>query len=290
MHDLFAEWPLPLEGTFAFRINYADCRTAADIVCADTDRLRVLFRLKHEGDIRITSDAYPIDLQLVLAGRHDDMGPVEAVAETGQKETGAELDHLVSNMPWLQFLDCKEGFSRGKSGAAGSGHSESGDPGSDSGCAIDEDEILAGLRDLERAHADAAVEVAATGARDFVPRPRGGPSQIRETGEGVHAMQGQTTNADAEAWARLHGATTFKCTFTEHGVDASKILVRAWCHRMQYFFDAEMAAPEGFAFTPDVVASYMEPTELVDLVNHRAHEKWRKWMARIAVIRAIPRY
>ena len=89
----------------------------------------------------------------------------------------------------------------------------------------------------------------------------------------------------------MNGATTFKATMGEHGVEPSKVLVRAWCHRMQFFYDAEReaSAASGGSTPPAVVARYIEPTELTDLANNNTHEKWRKWMGRIAVIRAIPR-
>ena len=78
---------------------------------------------------------------------------------------------------------------------------------------------------------------------------------------------------------------------SEHGPEASKILLRAWCHRMQFFYDAERESPAvpAFSFSPAVLAMHIEPTELIDLVNNAAHEKWPKWMARILAIRAIPR-
>ena len=96
---------------------------------------------------------------------------------------------------------------------------------------------------------------------------------------------------DAEVWARKHGSTAFKCTFSEHDMEPSRVMVRAWCHRMQFFYDTEMAAPpdSAFSFTPEVVASYTEPTELVDLAQNEAHRLWPRWIARIAAIRSIPR-
>ena len=73
MHDLTAPAPA-IDCTFSFRLNFADCRTAADIVYSGTDRLKILFRLKHEGGTHITSDDIPWDLDFLLAGRCDDFG------------------------------------------------------------------------------------------------------------------------------------------------------------------------------------------------------------------------
>ena len=79
--------------------------------------------------------------------------------------------------------------------------------------------------------------------------------------------------------------------FSEHGVEEAKILVRSWCHRMQYFYNLEMsAAPSSdFSFAPAVVEAYGEPTELAALAGMVDHPKWPKWIKRIEAIRRIPR-
>ena len=102
-------------------------------------------------------------------------------------------------MHWLQFLDSKEGFSSGISGAdAGGSDANCGDPSDREPAAIDEDEFLAGCAALERVRADAGDDVVAKGAKGFTPRARGGTSEIRKSGEVVHAMQGQCSNQDPE--------------------------------------------------------------------------------------------
>ena len=113
-------------------------------------------------------------------------------------------------MPWLQFLDNKEGFD------TDSTHTDTCDPDVKGGgpsnrehVAIDDGEILAGLAALEKARAAVGDDVGAMGAKDCAPRVRGGTSQILKSGEAVHALQGQCTNRDAEAWARVHSATIF---------------------------------------------------------------------------------
>ena len=47
------------------------------------------------------------------------------------------------------------------------------------------------------------------------------------------------------------------------------VLVRAWCHRMQYLFDLQIASPLGekFVFTPEHLAAYNEPSEFARLVD-----------------------
>ena len=145
---------------------------------------------------------------------------------------------MLSSSSWCRLfhgcsiLDDKQGFGAEDDSAGTS------DPASQPGvlAEIDEDEIWAGLAALERARIAEGDTAAASGAgRDFVPKVRGGTSEILKSGIAVHASQGQCTNQAATDWARLYGQTTFKATFSEHGPAESAVIVRSWCHRMQLF-------------------------------------------------------
>ena len=144
---------------------------------------------------------------------------------------------------------------------------------------------------MERARAEELEYSAVMASQEFVAKARRGDSQVLKSGEVMHAMQGQCSGQVADGWARRNAATTFKATFSEHGTPESKILVRAWCHRMQHFFNLEMAAlePASFVFTAAHLAAYEEPIEFTDLAMVDGHPRWRKWMARIRAIRNIPR-
>ena len=101
-------------------------------------------------------------------------------------------------------------------------------------------------------------------------------------------MQGQTTNQHAKAWAVRRGLqVSFKASFSEHGVAASKVLVRSWCHRMQFFWDLELRSEEGInlEYNETHVGSYLEPSELQALETDGSNPKWG---SRIAFIRRIP--
>ena len=201
---------------------------------------------------------------------------------------------MLSSRSWCRLfhgcsiLDDKQGF------AAEGDSAGAIDPASQPGvlAEIDEDEIWAGLAALERARIAEGDTAASSGAgRDFVPKVRGGTSEILKSGIAVHASQGQCTNQAATDWARQYGQTTFKATFSEHGPAESAVLVRSWCHRMQLFFDMWLRAPAGagFVYTDELVGSYAEPTELAALTGSVGHAKYRKWMSRIEVVRTIPR-
>jgi len=145
----------------------------------------------------------------------------------------------------------------------------------------EEEAELAPLDDLEQARACAQADNAAAGACDFVSRVRGRMSKTETHAVGADARQGQTTNRLAKEWAVRRGLqVTFKATFAEHGKDACIVLVRSWCHRMQ-FFDMELASQDGpgLVYTRDMVNSYLEPTELVALAADHANENWRRGLS-----------
>ena len=221
----------PLDDPNVFSINFADCKNAADLALGAKDQLSILFRLNHEGGTRVTSDMDPLLLEYVLCGGDNDMGPVEEVCGEGAR--AGEKDHVyeklvTTSLPWLEHLDTRQGLT-------GGGSSEGADDGEEHAAIEDEDHIWAGLAALERARvAEAAISAALPGS-DFVSKVRGGRSMAGGSGDIVHAMQGQCCGRDAERWARERGQSTFKATFSEHGTVESKTIVRAWCHRMQYF-------------------------------------------------------
>ena len=289
MHDLQALHP---REPFVFHMNFAECCSAADVNIAGLDEVRILFRLCHVGGTRLTSDMQPISLDLILAGDDQDIGPDEQKdSEEASRKQDPVYEQLVQVMPWLRHLDLTQGLSGAASGEAIEGSGGARGAATSGLRDIDEDELLVGLRALERERMDAAMESAFDTSRDFVPKVRGGKSQILKSGEAVHAIQGQCANQDADFWARTYAQVSFKATFSEHTAAASKLLVRSWCHRMQFFFSLMQSAPEGseFRYTPEIIASYKEPTELTALAGDVRHPKWKGWMGRIGVIRSIPR-
>ena len=80
---------------------------------------------------------------------------------------------------------------------------------------------------------------------------------------------------------------TFKMAFSEHTEPSSRIVARAWVHRMQYFFDYQRSdGSPAFKFTQDVVDSYTEPLELARLAA--AADTKGSTLKRIAILRKIP--
>ena len=164
--------------------------------------------------------------------------PADADAEKKARKAAKKFDEYVIAMPWLQRLDRTQGFHGGQDALsvatrqAARGSSASSIEKLD----IDDDEMMESLAVLEKERIAAAAEHVLIGCADFASRVRGGESQIRLTGEVVHANQAECKSKFATAWARRrHLHITFKATHGVHGPVEAKLLCRCWCHRMQFF-------------------------------------------------------
>ena len=67
---------------------------------------------------------------------------------------------------------------------------------------LDDDEILAGLAEIEKVRAAVETYSREMNAGDFVSRVRGGASTLVKAGVGTDAVQGQTTNTLAKKLGR----------------------------------------------------------------------------------------
>ena len=279
----------PRSSLYHFKCNYADFSTGADVVVGPTDRLSILFRLFHNGGVFLSSDMHPISLDVVLQGQDLDI-PADVHAEKKARKAAKKLDDIVIAMPWLQHLDRTEGFHGGEDAlaaatrqAAQSSHAEQ-----TAMTVMDDEQLLEALGALEKEQKIAAIEHASSGCADFKSAVRGGESQLYKSGDAVHANQARSVGKFATAWARRRGLhITFKATHGEHGQAEAKVLCRAWCHRMQFFYDLELASAEGpeLVYTLAHVASYIEPTELTALAADGSKDAWA---ARVFAIRALP--
>ena len=108
----------PLQSDFIFAINFADCISAADLVVGARDELRCLFRLVHEGGVRVTSDMQPLRLSYFLAGEHCDLAAAELDGDEEEQPKAkgdSAFEKLVTTtLPWLQHLDFKQGLTAGR--------------------------------------------------------------------------------------------------------------------------------------------------------------------------------
>ena len=231
-------------------------------------------------------EAERIDI-LVRGSAKDTAARSSSGGQTKQSES-KEYEALVEAMPWLEHLDKIEAFAHEVRRQL-----DKGDTSADADAAastlvdeIDEEAVLSAISLLE-AERTAEIEIAAVmETREFRVKHRAGDSTLLDTGTYYDACQGRSTTAGAE-WAVRHGLqVTFKATFSVHNSGPAKVLCRAWCHRMQYFYNLEQASTEEvFMITEDMKAAYEEPAELLEL--ERAPERPAN-LQRIKVLRSIP--
>ena len=63
-------------------------------------------------------------------------------------------------------------------------------------------------------------------------------------------------------------------------------MVRAWCHRMQWMYNLEVASGSAdFAFTQEVISEYLEPDDFTALVLTL---KKKTSLGRVQLIRKLP--
>ena len=269
----------------AFRCNFGILASAADLPALELDQISVLFSLKHVGGVLIVARGTALPLRGFL---HGEATPRECLPSADKEPVyDKELESLVLEMPWLEHLTVADSFVVSAKKAADKASA------SDSLAAvvqefeIDEEEVFAALDTVERARATEAGIDAERGNADFQCKENYGESNLRKGKEFHDAVQGQCSNKGSDEWARMRGLqVTFKATFGEHTEDASRVMVRAWVHRMQFFYSYEQAhGGEGFEFTQDITNSYLEPDEFTRLARECTKATTK---TRIAKIRKLP--
>ena len=232
----------------SWKCNYGRMYTAADMSATSLGDLSVIFSIQHVGGSIITAQEEPVPVRLFMAGQptRSEAKPRTMTVEEAHDQV---YEDLVTAMPWLDHLDKSHGF---KSGSSKDQKAHVSKAPSDLLPAIElsEDQLMDALADVEKARAVEATIAVERGFRDFRSQEQHGESNVKKGAAYHDALQGICCNADSDAWTRgrrMH--VTFKATFTEHTEEASRVLVRAWVHRMQWFFDYEMShGGPGFVF------------------------------------------
>jgi hypothetical protein len=190
-------------------------------------------------------------------------------------------------MPWLAHLDKMEGFKNQLRREAVS--SADVEATADKVVAlVDEEVLLSCLADLEAERAAESVAAIAMETIDFRTTIRAGTEALELKGEYSDASQGKAVSLGAKEWCERHRLQkTYKATYTEHGDTATcKVLVRSWCHRMQFFYNMELRQGDtAFVFTLAHVREYVEPSEFTALASR---VKKKSTMMRIDLVRSIP--
>ena len=271
--------------SLAWTCNFGVMKTAADMPVTSIEQLQVVFGLVHRGGTIVTAAEHPVAVRSFLWGS-DTRARAEPEAGAEKPVKSAEYEEILEKFPWLIHLDATDSFVRNAEIAIKKAGS-SADSAEMPEIVVDDDFIMDALSRVERARIAEAAVAAERGTSDFLAKECQGESNLLRGAEFHDAVQGVAATKYCAQWARDRKLQiTWKATFTEHTEAASRTMVRAWCHRMQYFFDLEMAdASPDFCFTPAMVAAYQEPSELSELA--RATTKGTT-LKRIALIRKIP--
>ena len=109
---------------------------------------------------------------------------------------------------------------------------------------------------------------------DFKTGVLGGKWTAKHKGVPFDAIQGSARGVLAQSFCRRRNVQlSARFDVSAYGQVACNVLARAWCHRMQYYYNLELtdALGEGKVFTQADVDAYLAPTEFVQLVESRPH-------------------
>ena len=268
---------------YNFKCNFAAMLTVADMPAASTDTVKVLFNLRHDGGTACSSAWEPVPLRLFVRG--EDPRPQGQPKKAIEHKKDELFEQMVVDMPWLQHLDLRQGFvasmpSTEEATASTSAMAED-------LFEIDEETLLSALSAVDKARAAECEIGIARGHVNFRSKECCDPSTFAKTGIYHDAVQGKCDTPAADEWARRRKfQVTFKCTFAKRDEVPSRIIVRSWCHKMQWLFDTELASHlDDFQFAAEMMAGYMEPDELTALVPKL---KKKEPLNRAHCIRKIP--
>ena len=193
---------------------------------------------------------------------------------------------LMAEHPWMESM---MGVVADSAGSGGSGGAGGGGGGGGVGKVIeevdseDEDARLEELfKELDAKRVDAAAVESETVA--FRVKLLCGNWLIFTKGKAADAWQGRACFKDAEIFCTQYALQkTARFEITLYGDKGAAIFARAWCHRMEHFYNIWVASDAAYVFVDEDVASYVEPAEFTELVGTLEG----KAAARAVAVRAI---
>ena len=103
---------------------------------------------------------------------------------------------------------------------------------------------------------------------DFDIELRGGRWTAKHRNKACDSFRGRCATGSARTWARAYDLPqTFTAAIGPYGEFLASQLCLAWCHRMQWLFDAYKAGGDpGFIYDPDFLLTYQEEETYLDTV------------------------
>ena len=204
-------------------------------------------------------------------------------AERGQSSRKAKgnRDELLAKYPWLEKLwdDGKPGLFAGeakeKKSSASTGGFDAGDD--DSGANLVDDEEIEVLWDeLHRYRSNlAAAALSAPGDSDFMTTCLGGKWTKEHKGVDADAVRGHARGESAVTFCEARGVNKSKrFEISVYTFGHAAVFARAWCHRMQYFFNLACEAEDYMCgFSLEQISAYEAPTEFTAAAQALGHER-----------------
>jgi hypothetical protein len=254
----------------------------------DSENLQVLSGLVFLRGQVLVSDDDPLPWADFLKG----LPPARATPESREQRAPTPEDgvtrELLARNPWLAgFRDRRAGAADSSAGGPSSvGKAEVDSPDGEAAVqgGLDDDAIEEVFRELQKNREQWLLE-APEPATDFRCSILGGAWTARATGHVYDYYIGKASSGPAERWCRAYGvALSGRFAMTLYGDVLAGLLSRAWCHKMQYYFNiCEASGDPAYRYLPADHEGYTEPQDLTEA----AIGPEAKQQARVAALRAI---
>ena len=256
-----------------WKMNFGIFESAADVPERPVAEVWVIPDAHYLADATVGSRMPATPLRLFLECYPRPV-PAEPVATQAKKDKSYE--DALATLPWLQHLEKREWMTdeydpRVVASPATSSWTPGvgGDPSAKENDEQVEEEILfEAVHLVEKAKAALASEDGAH-REDFGTIFR--KVDAGKTSETFDAAQAVARNDLAKAFCRRRGVHhTFRASYSVGHTPADVgVLIRAWTHKMQWYFNLELDHPRGagLEFGPAMHEAYCEPTDFTALAN-----------------------
>jgi hypothetical protein len=253
---------------YKFACNYADHANAADMPEIQADSMHVITNAMHVGGTTVVARSASIPF-LTYIDRVPE--PVKKRADVdGNSSERRKRSHDADDLPWLHGR--LNGFDFWEEAAKppppppcpGGDNSDA-----ESDLSLDDEALEQALDELHAARAGVLDDAPEDEYDGFRVTVLGGKWLKKHTGKSYDAVKAACRGASAESFCDRRGVHKSARFTVAYGMLTCGVLARAWCSRMQFFYNWENVQPDGEALpiTPAIALEYQEPDEFVRLAE-----------------------
>jgi hypothetical protein len=246
----------------SFTCNFADHYSHGDVPPVSSASVLVMPDLEHLGGTTVISRQSSIPLIQYVALAPE---PTRNSTNTGENPPKSKKKSLLEQFPWLDTYERKLDFyashDRKKKKASAPESDDESDKDS-----LNEEDVAAALEELHAARAEILLDADGFEFTDFHTRVLGGR---KDDPRSFDAVQGIPCTEDAAEFSRRRTGQASMRFSIAYGLQVCGVLARAWCHRLQHFYNLESSDALGAAmiYTAEHFADYTEPRELLQLAE-----------------------